>query len=120
MRISDWSSDVCSSDLKQIWVDQIAALLDGLGIDKVSMVGNSFGGGIALAFTIAHPDRVERAVLMGPAGLEFQITPALDEVWGYVPSVEAMRSSLEYLRSEERRVGKECLRKCRSWWSPWY
>src|SRR3546814_6063566 len=28
---------------KQIWVDQIAALLDGLGLDKVSMVGNSFG-----------------------------------------------------------------------------
>src|SRR3546814_15295548 len=103
MRISDWSSDVCSSDLlakrfrviapdmfgfgysdskgriedKQIWVDQIAALLDGLGIDKVSMVGNSFGGGIALAFTIAHPDRVERAVLMGPAGLEFPITPEI-------------------------------------------
>src|SRR3546814_18834410 len=97
MRISDWSSDVCSSDLKQIWVDQIAALLDGLGIDKVSMVGNSFGGGIALAFTIAHPDRVERAVLMGPAGLEFPITPAPDEVWGYVPSVEALRSSLGYL-----------------------
>ena len=64
---------------KQIWVDQLVALLDNLGIDKVSMVGNSFGGGITLAFMIAHPDRVERAVLMGPAGLEFPITPALDE-----------------------------------------
>src|SRR3546814_15776761 len=33
---------------KQIWVDRIAALLDGLGIDKVSKVGTSFGGGIEI------------------------------------------------------------------------
>lgn len=30
---------------KQVWVDQLASLLDALGIDKISMVGNSFGGG---------------------------------------------------------------------------
>lgn len=89
---------------KQIWVDQLVALLDNLGIDKVSIVGNSFGGGIALAFMVAHPDRVERTVLMGPAGLEFPITPALDEVWGYEPSVEAMRSSLEYLAWDHSRL----------------
>nr|ABM79791.1 2-hydroxymuconic semialdehyde hydrolase [Sphingobium yanoikuyae] len=83
---------------KRVWVDQVASLLDGLGIDKVSMVGNSFGGGITLAFMIAHPDRVERAVLMGPAGLDFPITPALDLVWGYQPSLEEMRTSLKYLR----------------------
>ncbi|KUO50677.1 MAG: 2-hydroxy-6-oxo-2,4-heptadienoate hydrolase [Sphingomonadales bacterium BRH_c3] len=89
---------------KQIWVDQLAALLDDLGIDKVSMVGNSFGGSITLAFMIAHPDRVERAVLMGPAGIEFPITPALEEIWGYEPSVEAMRSSLEYLAWDHSRL----------------
>ncbi len=89
---------------KQIWVDQLATLLDGLGLDKVSMVGNSFGGGITLAFMIAHPDRVERAVLMGPAGLNFPITPALQEVWGYEPSVEAMRSSLKYLAWDHSRL----------------
>ena len=31
---------------KQVWVDQLASFLDGLGIDKISMVGNSFGAGI--------------------------------------------------------------------------
>jgi 2-hydroxymuconate-semialdehyde hydrolase len=89
---------------KQVWVDQLASLLDGLGIDKVSMVGNSFGGGITLAFMIAHPDRVERAVLMGPAGLDFPITPALDQVWGYEPSLEAMRDSLKYLAWDHSRL----------------
>lgn len=89
---------------KQIWVDQVASLLDGLGIDKVSMVGNSFGGAITLAFMIAHPDRVERAVLMGPAGLDFPITPALDQVWGYEPSLKEMRESLKYLAWDHSRL----------------
>ena len=91
-------------DDKRVWVDQVASLLDGLGIDKVSIVGNSFGGGITLAFMIAHPDRVERAVLMGPAGLDFPITPALDLVWGYQPSLEEMRASLKYLAWDHGRL----------------
>jgi 2-hydroxymuconate-semialdehyde hydrolase len=95
---------------KRVWIDQLVALLDNLGIDKVSMVGNSFGGGITLAFMIAHPDRVERAVLMGPVGLEFPITPALDEVWGYEPSVEAMRSSLEYLAWDHSRLTDDLIK----------
>src|SRR3546814_2433746 len=67
---------------KAIWTNQLVRLLDDLEIDQVSMVGNSFGGGVTLAFMIAHPDRVDRAVLMGAAGLEFPLTPALDFVWG--------------------------------------
>lgn len=94
---------------KQVWVDQLAGFLDGLGIDKVSIVGNSFGGGITLAFMIAHPDRVERAVLMGPAGLNFPITPALDKVWGYVPSFEAMRESLKYLAWDHSRLTEDLI-----------
>ena len=31
-----------------------------------------------------------------------------------------IRSSNDIIRSEERRVGKECLRLCRSWWSPYH
>nr|AAS46919.1 2-hydroxymuconic semiadehyde hydrolase [Sphingomonas paucimobilis] len=92
---------------KRVWVDQVASLLDSLGIDKVSMVGNSFGGGITLAFMIAHPDRVERAVLMGPAGLDFPITPALDLVWGYQPSLEEMRTSLKYLAWDHSRLTED-------------
>src|SRR3546814_10297314 len=48
---------------KAIWTNQLVRLLDDLEIDQVSMVGNSFGGGVTLAFMIAHPDRVDRAVL---------------------------------------------------------
>lgn len=92
---------------KKVWVDQLARLLDTLGINQISMVGNSFGGGITLAFMVAHPDRVDRAVLMGPAGLNFPITPALDFVWGYEPSVKAMREALKMLAWDHSRLTDE-------------
>ncbi|MGX7927183.1 alpha/beta fold hydrolase [Tsuneonella sp. HG094] len=91
-------------DNKQVWVDQLAGFLDALGLQKVSMVGNSFGGGVTLAFMIAHPDRVDRAVLMGPAGLNFPLTPALQEVWGYQPSRDAMAEMLKYLAWDHSRL----------------
>ena len=40
------------------WVDQAIGLLDALKLDQVHLVGNSFGGALALALTIAHPQRV--------------------------------------------------------------
>ena len=46
------------------------ALLDGLGVTKVTIVGNSQGGAIAILMARKHPDRVERLVLMAPGGLE--------------------------------------------------
>lgn len=95
---------------KRVWVDHMAHFLDALGLDRVSMVGNSFGGALTLAFMIAHPDRVDRAVLMGAAGLEFPITEALDFVWGYEPSMETMRKSLRYLASDPDKLSEDLIR----------
>lgn len=94
---------------KEVWVRHLAGFLDKLGIDKVSLVGNSFGGAITLAFMIAHPDRVDRAVLMGAAGIDFPITPALDYVWGYTPSLENMREALGYLPADVSRLNDELI-----------
>lgn len=44
-------------------------LLDRLGIDRVTLVGHSFGGGIAMQFCYLFPDRVERLVLVSSGGL---------------------------------------------------
>lgn len=77
------------------WVAQLVGLLDGLDIETVSVVGNSFGGAIALAFALRHPERVRRLVLMGSAGLSFPLTDGLDKVWGYQPSLEAMRELMK-------------------------
>ena len=60
-------------------------------LEQVDLVGNSFGGGLALALAIEHPKRIRRLVLMGSAGVRFPITEGLDEVWGYEASLENMR-----------------------------
>lgn len=77
------------------WVSHAVGVLDALGIERTDLVGNSFGGAIALALAIRHPERVRRLVLMGSVGVKFEITPALDAVWGYQPSLEAMRGLLD-------------------------
>lgn len=77
---------------RQNWLDQIVGLLDALHLDKVNVVGNSFGGSMALALAIHHPERVNRVVLMGSVGVPFKITEGLDAVWGYTPSLERMKS----------------------------
>ena len=77
------------------WVAQAIGLLDVLEIDCADLVGNSFGGGLALALAIRHPTRVRRLVLMGAAGVSFPITPGLDAVWGYQPSIANMRKLLD-------------------------
>ncbi|MGX5652767.1 alpha/beta fold hydrolase [Hydrogenophaga borbori] len=74
------------------WVEQAVGFMDALGVEQADFVGNSFGGAISLALAIRHPQRVRRLVLMGAAGLEFELTPALDAVWGYTPSVENMKT----------------------------
>lgn len=77
------------------WVAQAVGLLDALNITKASLVGNSFGGALALALAIRHPERVNKLVLMGSVGVPFKITEGLDRVWGYQPSLEAMKSLLD-------------------------
>ena len=77
-----------------MWLAQLTGLLDKLGLQRVSVVGNSFGGGIALAFAHAYPERVDKLVLMGAVGVSFPISEGLNKVWGYSPSLEAMHELL--------------------------
>ena len=77
------------------WVAHAIGVFDALELDQVNLIGNSFGGSLALALAIRHPDRVRRLVLMGAAGLSFSLTPGLDAVWGYTPSIENMRGLLD-------------------------
>ena len=46
----------------------VKELMDTLDIEKASLVGNSMGGGTALAFAVDYPDRLEKMVLMGSGG----------------------------------------------------
>lgn len=89
------------------WLDHLLGFLDALDLERVNLVGNSFGGGLALALAARHPERVERLVLMGSAGLSFPITEGLDDVWGYEPSIATMRRMLDIFAHDRSLVSDE-------------
>lgn len=92
------------------WVRQAVGVLDALGIEKTDLVGNSFGGALALALSIRHPQRVRRLVLMGSVGVPFALTPGLDAAWGYTPSLENMRKLLDVFAYDRSLVTDELAR----------
>jgi pimeloyl-ACP methyl ester carboxylesterase len=47
----------------------LVAFLDAVGRDRVSIVGNSMGGGVGATFGIEHPDRLQRLVTLGGVGV---------------------------------------------------
>jgi 2-hydroxymuconate-semialdehyde hydrolase len=89
------------------WTAHLEAFLDALELDAVHLIGNSFGGAIALAFALERPQRVRRLVLMGSVGLSFPITPGLEAVWGYEPSIAAMRELLDLFAYDRSLVTDE-------------
>jgi pimeloyl-ACP methyl ester carboxylesterase len=52
-------------------------LLTVLGIDRVTVVGHSFGGGVAMQFAYQFPERTDRLILVAPGGLGREVTPAI-------------------------------------------
>lgn len=89
------------------WVSHALGLLDALKIERAHIVGNSFGGGLALALAIRAPERVNRMVLMGSAGTPFKLTQGLDDVWGYTPSFENMRKIMDIFAYDRNLVSDE-------------
>ncbi len=89
------------------WVKQAIGLLDALQLSQADLVGNSFGGALAIALAIRHPHRVRRLVLMGSVGVPFTLTPGLDAVWGYTPSIDNMRNLLDIFAYDRALVTDE-------------
>lgn len=89
------------------WVRQAIDVLDALDLPQADLVGNSFGGALALAVACRHPQRVRRLVLMGSVGVPFAITQGLDEVWGYTPSLPNMRRIMDWFAYDRRLVTDE-------------
>lgn len=52
-------------------------LLTVLGVDTATVVGHSFGGGVAMQFAYQYPERTERLVLVGSGGLGPDVSPAI-------------------------------------------
>jgi 2-hydroxymuconate-semialdehyde hydrolase len=76
----------------ELRVRTLLALLDQLGLERVTLVGNSMGAIISLALTLTAPGRVERLVLMGGGGAPIGLTPELLKLVTFYenPTTEAM------------------------------
>jgi pimeloyl-ACP methyl ester carboxylesterase len=66
--------------LQTPWID-VLETLDGLGVGQTILVGNSFGGAIALRAAIMDPARFTHLVLVSPPPLEGEPSPALSAAW---------------------------------------
>lgn len=77
-----------------LWLDHLRSFLDALSLQRVALVGNSFGGAIATHFATRYPDRVSRMVCMGANILTFPVGPHLELAWGYTPSRDNMANLL--------------------------
>ncbi|MEU0466094.1 MULTISPECIES: alpha/beta fold hydrolase [Amycolatopsis] len=77
------------------WTDHAWNFLDALGIEKVSVVGNSLGGRIALQMAEDDQSRLDRLVLMGSPGVGMTPTEGLKALRAYEPSLEAMEHLLK-------------------------
>ena len=91
----------------ETWTAHAVDVLDALGVAHAHVVGNSFGGALALSLAAHHPHRVDRMVLMGAVGVRFDITRGLDSVWGYEPSVENMRAIMEFFAYNKSLLGDD-------------
>src|SRR3546814_16875312 len=127
MRISDWSSDVCSSDL-------IASVGPAPGIPPLRLLAGLEAQGERLQsrIEIEHVFDQKRIALnetptdnytLVNASISFKPLPAngpslvlsANNIFDVVE-----RRHASFLRSEERRVGQECVGKCRSGWFPYH
>src|SRR3546814_20451371 len=97
MRISDWSSDVCSSDLEFVLADRSSLLLGA----TFGIISQFSANAIGPVYPVSAPALSAR--------LE------TDRVTSRIGVYDGTLAN----RSEERRVGKECVSKFRSRWSPY-
>lgn len=59
-------------------VEDVRALLDHLGVERAAVVGNSFGGRVALDFALVHPERTDALVLVAAALTGYEGSAELD------------------------------------------
>jgi pimeloyl-ACP methyl ester carboxylesterase len=82
-------------------------LLEALGVERIRLVGHSLGGAVALAFALAHPERVERLALLAAAVPGFSLGPSLPLRLMSVPGIGELLSSFV-----TRGICTAALRRC--------
>src|SRR3546814_768649 len=108
--------------------DDLAALLDHLGIEHAVLAGMSQGGYLSLRCALRHPQCVRALILIDTQAQTEDAAKTegykqMLEAWAQHGLPQQIADTVAQIilgpgRSEERRVGKECVSTCRSRWSP--
>ena len=93
-------------------------LLDRLGIDRVTLVGHSLGGGIAMQFCYLFPERASRLVLVSSGGLGRSVSPLLRAAT--LPGAEWVLPLIasDWVRVRAEAVGRTLAKTCLLYTSP--
>src|SRR3546814_15237889 len=130
MRISDWSSDVCSSDLRRGLAFGIERY-DAIGAriaDRIAEDGRTVGPRIGARQQFGHAVAVEDVIAKHERGWFAVHKVSADRIGLGKPARLRLNGVMQRhaplaavaKRSAERRVGKECVSTCRSRWSPYH
>src|SRR3546814_11151251 len=113
MRISDWSSDVCSSDLVGVLAFELADFfLEGGERTLRAFV-------VFLLQRFALDLQLDQATMQAIERLRLGVDLDADLRCRFIDEIDRLVRQVA-IRSEERRVGKECVSTCRSGWSPYH
>src|SRR3546814_4517802 len=104
MRIRAWGADVCSSDLPDT----------DLGFTDLIRGDITIPAGSTTDFVVVRPNGAPLYTFVNP------VDDALMGVTHVFRGEDILSSTPRQIRSEERRVGKECVSTCRSRWSPYH
>ncbi|MCS7476790.1 alpha/beta fold hydrolase [Umezawaea endophytica] len=106
-----WGSSPRETDQPLLFhaAEAVSAAMTALGIERAHLVGNSYGGGVAMRLAVTEPERVDRLVLMAPGGvLPDDVPPwpvGLEHLFGYMaaetPSREAMAAFVRLMVHDE-------------------
>ncbi|KZE37593.1 2-hydroxy-6-oxo-2,4-heptadienoate hydrolase [Bhargavaea cecembensis] len=95
------------------WVNHLIGFIEEVADGPVYLVGNSFGGAMALHIAHRRPDLVKKLILMGSVGVKHKLSYGLSKVWGYDPSIENMRHLIELFSYDEAAAKNEELVRLR-------
>jgi 2-hydroxy-6-oxo-octa-2,4-dienoate hydrolase len=92
-----------------LWVEHFVGILDTLKIEKISVVGNSFGGALGLMTAINHPDRIDKLVLLGTPCGQFPITDGLRAQGEFDGTMDGMRKAVSYFPYDPSFISEELI-----------
>lgn len=95
------------------WIDHLIQFIEAVSDEPVYLVGNSFGGALSLQIAYRRPDLVKKLILMGAVGTKHPISPGLDRVWGYDPSLEEMHELIKLFSYSQDAANNEELVRLR-------